>query len=315
MFNMKRLTLLVLLVYTCLFVLWGSYDWVQTVREPSPSRTESKIQTPLVDIKINQEIYMMNDTEINDISYHASATASTMTLVNSDTVYTLNGTIRVKIVLFDHKQRPKARGGDMLILWMRDRSKGAASAGSVTDHDNGTYTGILRILWTGQAVIRAAILCTREKMAFMHRELRKGYVGKKITCLFNTPNLTEITSGHMDHAFLRIGQVCNLTDKHYGVPLYCVKPKKNGIQCSHWTGINSVPWLKMTLKPNSEWYLKSFVPGTFPGNVTVHIPSAPNAAMASNIPCRRANSEHLAVKPCWFLFTTLRGAPRRVLMI
>ncbi|XP_046563522.1 NXPE family member 3-like [Haliotis rubra] len=119
---------------------------------------------------------MMNDTEINDISYHASATASTMTLVNSHTVYTLNGTIRVKIVLFDHKQRPKTRGGDMLILWMRDRSKGAASAGSVTDHDNGTYTGILRILWTGQAVIRAAILCTREKMAFMHRELRKGYV-------------------------------------------------------------------------------------------------------------------------------------------
>ncbi|XP_067668088.1 NXPE family member 3-like [Haliotis asinina] len=304
MFNTKHLTLVVL-ICTYLFALWGNYDKVHPLTLPSPSRAEHKNQTPYVGIKINQEIFMMNDTEINDFSHHASSTASKMALANPHTVYTLNETIKVKIVLFDHKNRPKTRGGDMLIVWMRDKSKGAALAGSVIDHDNGTYTGTLRILWTGHAVIRAAILCTREKMAFMQRELRNGYAGKKITCLFHAPNLAEITSGHMDHTFLKTGQVCNLTDKHYGVPLYCDKPKKNGIQCRHWTGINSVPWLKMTLKPKSKWYLKSFVPGTFPGNVTVHIPSAPKTAMASNIPCSRTNFRNTWLSnPAGFFFNS-----------
>ncbi|XP_067670329.1 NXPE family member 3-like [Haliotis asinina] len=235
---------------------------------------------------------MMNDTEINDFNHHTSATASKMSLVNPQKVYTLNETIRVKIVLFDHKNRPKTRGGDMLIVWMRDKTKGAALAGSVIDHDNGTYTGTLRILWAGHAVIRAGILCTREKMVFMQREFKKGYVGKNITCLFHAPNLTEITSGHMDHTFLRMGQVCNLTDKHYGVPLYCDKPKKNGTQCSHWTSINSVPFVRMTLKPNSEWFLKTAGPDTLPGNITVHIPSAPNPTLSSNNPCSRTNFRH-----------------------
>ncbi|XP_048247494.1 NXPE family member 3-like isoform X1 [Haliotis rufescens] len=304
MFSTKRLIyLLIALLTTSLFLLWGNYEEFQVLPEPPyRSRTGSQKQTHLVEIQIFPEI---NDTEINDINSHASATTSKMSLVESKVVYALNETISLKIVLFDQRNRPKTRGGDMLIVWMRDKSKGAASAGTVIDHDNGTYTGVLRILWTGHAVIRAAILSSREKLAFVYRELNNGYTGKRIECLFNVNNLTETTSGYMDNRFLKMGEICNLTDKHYGVPLYCSKPKKKGIQCSNWTGVTAEKILPFPARPNTKWYLSSAGPGILPGNVTVTVPSATNTSMTSQIPCSRTTFKTTWLsKPVGFFYNS-----------
>ncbi|XP_046326570.1 NXPE family member 3-like isoform X2 [Haliotis rufescens] len=305
MYSTKRqIYLLIVLLITSLFLLWGNYDELQILPEPLyRSRTGSQKQTHLVEIQIIPEI---NDTEINDTNSHASATTSEMSLVEPKVVYALNETISLKIMLFDQRNRPKTRGGDMLIVWMRDKSKGAASAGTVIDHDNGTYTGVLRILWSGQSVIRAAILSSREKMAFVHREFNNGYIGKRIECFFNVYNLTESTSGYMDNTFVKMRQVCNLTDKHYGVPLYCIKPKMKGIQCSDWTGITSQRKLPVPARADNKWYFSSAGPGILPGSVTVTVSSATNTRMTSQIPCSRTTFKNTWLsKPVGFFYNSM----------
>ncbi|XP_071086003.1 NXPE family member 3-like [Haliotis cracherodii] len=298
-------SLLVVLMVAVLFFSWNGFVKFQMSPQPYPSIARSQKQSHVMETQIVPESYVLSDAEIDDVNSHASSTTSKMSIINPKFVYKLNGTIRVKIELFDHKNRTKTRGGDMLIVWMRDKSKGAASAGTVIDHDNGTYTGVLRILWTGKAVIRAAMLAPREKMAFVNREFRHGYGGKILICLFNTPGLTETSSGHMESKFVNKIDVCNLTDKHYGVPLYCDKPKKKGVQCSHWTGVNSLGYLAVSARPNSKWYLSSAGPAVLPDIVTVKIPTVQNTTLPATVPCSRSSVRNSWVsKPVGFFYNS-----------
>ncbi|XP_046560127.1 NXPE family member 4-like [Haliotis rubra] len=290
--------LLVVLFVATSFVSWRRFDKIQILRQPYPSRTGHQKQSHGLEMHIS-------DVEIDDTNRHASPRTSKMSIVNPELGYRLNETITVKIVLFDHKNRMKTRGGDMLIVWMRDQGKGAASAGTVTDHGNGTYTGTLPILWTGQAVIRAAMVASSEKMAFANREFRHGYRGKILICIFNTTTLTETTPGHMESRLLNKGKVCNLTDKHYGVPLYCDRPKKRGIQCDHWTGVNSLKYVGLNQKNNSKWYFSSAGPQILPDVVRVNISTAQDTSLSAKIQCSRASVRSSWVsKPVGFFYNS-----------
>ncbi|XP_067670197.1 NXPE family member 3-like [Haliotis asinina] len=282
-------SLLVVLSVATLFLTWIRFDKFQILAQPYPSRTGYQKRSHVLEMHITTEGPVISDAEIDDADRHASPRNSKMSIVNPKLVYRLNETITVKIVLFDRKNRPKTRGGDMLIVWMRDKGKEAASAGSVADHGNGTYTGTLPILWTGHAVIRAAMLASREKMAFANREFRRGYGGKILICLFNTPTLTETTPGHMESRLLNKAKVCNLTNEHYGVPLYCDRPKRKGIQCKHWTGVNSLGYLPINQRKNNKWYFTSTGPQTLPDVVSVDITSVQGTMMSAKIPCSRTS--------------------------
>ncbi|XP_046361354.2 NXPE family member 3-like isoform X1 [Haliotis rufescens] len=192
----------------------------------------------------------------NDSSWHASGKLSSLSLIDNTHLYKLEETVKVKIVLFDHKKRPKSRGGDMVVVWMKDKKNGAASAGIVKDHDNGTYTGILRTLWTGTAEIRAAVVSSRERIDFTYDMLRKGYQGKSISCTFRSTRTVETTSGYMDINNMKTDNLCNFTSQYHGVPFYCGKPKTPGLRCGDWTQVSS-KLSYMTLSSNEQWFSTS----------------------------------------------------------
>ncbi|XP_046328614.2 uncharacterized protein LOC124112505 isoform X2 [Haliotis rufescens] len=188
-----------------------------------------------------------------ETSQHASGSMSRLSLIGVKNTYELDETVKVNIVLFDHYKRPKIRGGDMLVVWMKDPQHGAASAGTVIDHGNGTYTGVLRTLWTGRAIIRAAMISSRERMAHIYRSFQNGYFGRNIACTFISNTATETTSGYMDMRYVKKRPFCNLTADYFGVPFYCEKPNTKGIRCHDWTETDS-PNTYMTFGADTRWF-------------------------------------------------------------
>ncbi|XP_048246535.1 NXPE family member 3-like [Haliotis rufescens] len=281
----------VILVAWLSFVSWGGLEKFQSVPDHARSRTEDKRQTPQVEhqlplksVKADTEI--INDPNLKDSNRHASGKFSKLFLIDKQQIYRLNETINVKIVLMDRKERPKTRGGDMLVVWMKDTVKQASSAGSVIDHGNGTYTGVLRTMWTGQAVIYAAILSSRERMAFIYNKFRSGYIGKHISCLFDVHNLTETTVGYMHKRFLDNKPICNLTAENWGVPFYCTKPKQRGFECQHWTRVNTVHFVPIPTEADTRWY-RSCSFEKLVDWVPIRISSVKAATVSSSAPCGR----------------------------
>ncbi|XP_046554958.1 NXPE family member 3-like [Haliotis rubra] len=109
----------------------------------------------------------------------------------------------------------------------------------------------------------------------------------------------------MESRLLNKGKVCNLTDKHYGVPLYCDRPKKRGIQCDHWTGVNSLKYVGLNQKNNSKWYFSSAGPQILPDVVRVNISTAQDTSLSAKIPCSRASVRNSWVsKPVGFFYNS-----------
>ncbi|XP_046568538.1 NXPE family member 3-like isoform X1 [Haliotis rubra] len=232
---------------------------------------------------------------------------SRISLVGINRTYQLNETVKVNIVLFDHGKRPKTCGGDMLVVWMKDPQHGAASAGSVIDNGNGTYTGVLRTLWTGRAIIRAAMISSRERMAHLNFSFQNGYFGKQIQCIFRSNTSTEITSGHMEMKYMKIRPFCNLTADYFGIPFYCGKPKTKGIGCRDWTE-TSLPHNYMTFGADTRWFAAWRSTEYLSDFTTINISSKRHAdkdlAVSPTIPCGRRNIRDtwLATPPVGFSY-------------
>ncbi|XP_071089067.1 NXPE family member 3-like [Haliotis cracherodii] len=224
-----------------------------------------------------------------ETSQHASGSMSRLSLIGVKNTYELDETVKVNIVLFDHYKRPKTRGGDMLVVWMKDPQHGAASAGTVIDHGNGTYTGVLRTLWTGRAIIRAAMISSRERMAHIYRSFQNGYFGKNIACTFKSNTATETTSGYMDMRYVKKRPFCNLTADYFGVPFYCEKPNTKGIKCHDWTETDS-PNTYMTFGHDTRWFEVWTSTEYLLDSTTIHISSnrhEKELTVSPSIPCGR----------------------------
>ncbi|XP_067652737.1 NXPE family member 3-like isoform X2 [Haliotis asinina] len=251
--------------------------------------------------------YLWPHSMLNELtSLHASGSLSHISLVGIKKTYELNETVIVNIVLFDHWKRPKTCGGDMLVVWMKDPQHGAASAGSVIDNGNGTYTGVLRTLWTGSAIIRAAMISSRERIDHMYISFQNGYFGKEIECIFRSNTSTEITSGHMEAKYMKIRPFCNLTADYFGIPFYCGRPKTKGIGCKDWKE-TSLPHSYMTFDADTRWFSAWRSTEYLSDYATIHISSTRNEkdpAVSPKIPCGRRNFRDtwLATPPVGFSY-------------
>lgn len=181
-----------------------------------------------------------------------------MYLVNTTYDFKIGDTIHVHLVLHDGYSKPLTRGGDLVLVWMSDPKKGASSSGSVIDHVNGSYTGILRALWTGSAVIKFAVSCTSEGYTMMYQYFAGQGASKNILCIFEANKIREVTMGStlVDHGNKN---VCNLTAENYGLPWFCGKPKSTRVQCSDWTKLSHESFNSKTLYQNktaAQYYLR-----------------------------------------------------------
>ncbi|XP_071116858.1 NXPE family member 3-like [Haliotis cracherodii] len=152
-----------------------------------------------------------------DLNRLPSEVQSRVVHTSSKTVYNLGETVKVKILLYDAFKRPLHRGGDILTVSM-DGQNGASSAGRIIDHHNGSYTGILRAMWTGSCTIVANILCTRESFAMTYQLINGFRTSMNLTCVFELEALRETTLAYPSPAPFPGQRLCNLTAENYGMP-------------------------------------------------------------------------------------------------
>ncbi|XP_066302893.1 NXPE family member 3-like [Branchiostoma lanceolatum] len=91
-------------------------------------------------------------------------------VLNRDHLYHQGDALAVKAVARDNKGRPKTYGGDFLRARLsNDRWPRVSSAGSVTDHANGTYTVIFPLYWVGNVSVRIQLVHPSEAVKVLRR--------------------------------------------------------------------------------------------------------------------------------------------------
>lgn len=170
-----------------------------------------------------------------------------------------SGEIYVRIQLYDVLNRRKTVGGDVVIVRAQrivpnvthqegqpkpSRSRNLygynflVSPGTVVDHENGSYTAVVRTFWSEKTRIVAVVaskyqnICRRllsmakygQSVFALPRprgiaiEFRQGYLSEYTMCSA-LPNVV----GHEN--------ICNLTNRNFGMSFYCGHPVTKSLTC------------------------------------------------------------------------------------
>ncbi|XP_067650641.1 NXPE family member 4-like [Haliotis asinina] len=167
---------------------------------------------------------MMHEWTKSDSKKCTSAKTSKMTLMNDEVVFSIGDEIRVNIDTYDYHGNKKTCGGDFLRLWMENTRLGASVAGYVVDHNNGSYTGLIRALWEGTASIRCFVERRKEEIAMFYDIFVKNHA-------LWEPKREFVSNGYVESTECSIKpdnfkSFCNFTDMNYGFPWFCAKPNK-----------------------------------------------------------------------------------------
>ncbi|KAL0968059.1 hypothetical protein UPYG_G00261770 [Umbra pygmaea] len=134
--------------------------------------------------------------------------------------------LEARVIINDFKGRSKIYGGDFLIARLHSPELGAAVAGQVLDHKNGSYSAIFPLLWEGSVQVEVTLVHTSEAISFLRSLRNSGKDRGFYKSVFRSGPLSETT---MCNLYLPATEqpVCNYTDIKTGEPWYCYKPKQN----------------------------------------------------------------------------------------
>ncbi|XP_071102189.1 NXPE family member 4-like [Haliotis cracherodii] len=175
---------------------------------------------------------MMGGWNQSDKGKCTSAKSSKMTLLNDKAVFVIGDEIRVNIDTYDYHGNKRHIGGDFFRLWMENTELGAAVAGHVIDHNDGSYTGVFRALWEGTASIRCFVERRKEEIAMFYDIMEKKHA-------LWVPKREFVSNGFVESTECSIKpdkfqRYCNYTDMNYGFPWFCARPRQPELQCEDW---------------------------------------------------------------------------------
>ncbi|XP_067676425.1 NXPE family member 3-like [Haliotis asinina] len=170
-----------------------------------------------------------------NVSETTDASRSSM-YVKRKSSYRVGDLIQIQIDLYDSQGKRKKTGGDFLRVWMEDSKNSNSVSGQVFDHNNGSYTAVVKAVWVGQGTIRAFIATRREEILYRYKIFEK-YASLWITYFVFRKDKLEETNGCSIRvpADEKSGNWCNFTMENNGFPWYCLKPKNKQLTCSMWT--------------------------------------------------------------------------------
>ncbi|XP_033733228.1 NXPE family member 3-like [Pecten maximus] len=145
--------------------------------------------------------------------------------------------LRVDIRLFYTDGEPVNTGGDYLRIWLREPGLKANVNGYVTDHGNGTYTGVVLLPWKGHPEVIVTIANSRH-----HISLIMSYLEKHGTLHTMASKFIDSTGKHVEESVCSpkpdvvlegcgFADRCNSTQYNYGLPWFCCKPKSEYLTC------------------------------------------------------------------------------------
>ncbi|KAL0968057.1 hypothetical protein UPYG_G00261750 [Umbra pygmaea] len=130
------------------------------------------------------------------------------------------------VIINDFKGRTKSYGGDFLIARLHSPELGAAVAGQLLDHKNGSYTVIFPLLWEGSVQVEVTLVHSSEAIHYLHSLRISGQDRVFYKSVFRSGPLSETTVCNL-HLPASEQPVCDYTDIKTGEPWYCYKPKQN----------------------------------------------------------------------------------------
>ncbi|XP_046325608.2 NXPE family member 4-like isoform X2 [Haliotis rufescens] len=201
-----------------------------------------------------------HDLLLSPINFHpkcANANTSRIYLKHYQPSYSLGEQIKVQIDLFDRDGNRKSTGGDHLRVWMEDPKTSASVSGEVFDHNDGSYTGVFKATWAGQAAIRVFIATRREELALYYRMFKQYSSIWTAYADFNKTPLSETSRCSANQPSMsKTNEWCNLTTENDGFPWFC---KKTNLTCDTWTNSYTGPTnftLDTTEKDILTWSVK-----------------------------------------------------------
>ena len=164
----------------------------------------------------------------------ASPKYSVMRLATNDKQFRVGDVIKVHIQLRNGRNEPMTSGGDMLRIWMSDKTSRSNFCGYVIDHGNGSYTGVLRALFPGQPVIKVSIAQTKEHIGIYLDYVKKEGIWYFMSAYFGKGKTTDETYCSTIPKFTWVRETCNFTDVNFGMSWYCGRPRNANLTCGDW---------------------------------------------------------------------------------
>ena len=183
----------------------------------------------------------------------ASCQFSKLRILN---VNTYTRTVEVGIYLYDGYKNAKTNGGDVILLWAERRPSGGQAPGHVTDHMNGTYSGRVRVHWSGQTRIFVKLASAKENVCLRFKAMKK--YGNSVYALktphgihyrFTNLSETEFTRCSPLNFVYGYESRCNFTSLNGGLSWFCGKPSKKGLDCSSFNRFQMKPYNKRLIVP------------------------------------------------------------------
>ena len=165
-------------------------------------------------------------------------------------------TIVVGIYLYDGYNNTKVSGGDVILLWAERIPLGGRAPGHVTDHLNGTYSGRVRVHWSGQTKLFVKLASAQENACLRFKAMNR--YGDSVYALktpydiyyrFEHFSLIEYTRcAPLDFVF-GYSSLCNFTNLNGGFSWFCGEPTEKRLNCSSFNGFQMRPYNKRKLVP------------------------------------------------------------------
>ena len=149
------------------------------------------------------------------------------------------GVIKIGIRAFSGLNKTQSRGGDMFLLWAEQADGDGRVAGHVTDNMDGSYTGLLKLYWTGKTIIKAKLGNTLENYCIRKKAVTKygnAVFSMKhpfgIKGMFVKLNASENTLCGTEPVIYGYKHLCNFTKLNDGQSWFCGKPRSKTIACA-----------------------------------------------------------------------------------
>ncbi|XP_060063209.1 NXPE family member 3-like [Ylistrum balloti] len=187
--------------------------------------------------KVNMSVYTLYGIntymEFKDYKdFHSLVNISNSVITVRSSNVSIGDDIIVDIVLYNGRGERSKMGGDILRVWLREPSVKASVSGHVTDHGDGSYTGVVKAMWAGKPEVMFSIANTKEHVGIFMNIVHKYGLIMFLKAGFRKGNRTETTLCSVLPNIPHVIEYCNFTAQIYNMSFFCGKPFT--MSCEDW---------------------------------------------------------------------------------
>ncbi|XP_059822180.1 NXPE family member 3-like [Hypanus sabinus] len=143
-------------------------------------------------------------------------------ILNSGKTFYVGDQLQVMVRMYDFEGNRKQYGGDYLQARIHTPELKAGSAGTVIDHQNGTYHINFTLFWPGKVQVSVSLVHPSEGIKVLKRLREEQPDRVHFQSTFKLMNISETTVCNLCLPQNKI--LCNFTDLRTGEPWFCYKP-------------------------------------------------------------------------------------------